>query len=701
MEGRVNKKTVLFAFISTMMLGFVPAVTVSASAVARPDHMIVATVGEPWTVDPAWAYDTASQELIFNVYESLIFFDVDRTRPPAEAGLMNQFVPALATEWSISADGMTYTFKMRDGVTWHDGTVSTAAEMAANAEYSFERWMIQDRSGGPTWMILEPLLGVYWAELTEEYAATVDAAVQYFTNATGSYVQLNLVMSYPPFLTIIAQSWAGILNKGWVAANGGFPGLDVTGYDPAVWGQWNDPWFSPLDDYPVGTGGHVMMGTGPYMFDYWEHEVEWSIVRNVDYWRGWPAQESGGGYPEGWIERATVRIVPEWSTRKSGFLAGDYDMVYVPRKHIPELILNWVPGSWSAPDLEEYPPGIRCNKDIPSLAISPVMFFNFDIATNSPYLGPGFDPANPYIIAEDRIPINFFSDKDVRKAFAYAFDYDKYIREVYMGEASQPATPVIEGLPYHNPDQDKYSFNLTKTEQHFRAAWSGQVWTNGFTMTLVYRPGNVPRQKAWEMLKTSVESLNSNFHINIEEEWPWWIWPFGWLRRYPMIISGWLADYPDPHNFVHPFMHSDGVFAYWQRYSNATVDALVEEGIRTLNETRRREIYYQLQKIYHDEVPSVPLVQPVGRHWERDWVQGWYYNPTYPGSYFYHLWKGYLGDTDKDYDVDLTDLYNVLIGYGLTIEDAIVMYGVPSGTDVDKDGMVDLDDLYWVLINYG
>jgi len=168
-----------------------------------------------------------------------------------------------------------------------------------------------------------------------------------------------------------------------------------------------------------------------------------------------------------------------------------------------------------------------------------------------------------------------------------------------------------------------------------------------------------------------------------------------------MIISGWLADYPDPHNFVHPFMHSDGVFAYWQRYSNATVDALVEEGIRTLNETRRREIYYQLQKIYHDEVPSVPLVQPVGRHWERDWVQGWYYNPTYPGSYFYHLWKGYLGDTDKDYDVDLTDLYNVLIGYGLTIEDAIVMYGVPSGTDVDKDGMVDLDDLYWVLINYG
>jgi hypothetical protein len=46
-------------------------------------------------------------------------------------------------------------------------------------------------------------------------------------------------------------------------------------------------------------------------------------------------------------------------------------------------------------------------------------------------------------------------------------------------------------------------------------------------------------------------------------------------------------------------------------------------------------------------------------------------------------------------------LYNVLIGYGLTLEDAMAMYGVPPGTDVDEDGRIDLDDLYWVLWNYG
>ena len=59
------------------------------------------------------------------------------------------------------------------------------------------------------------------------------------------------------------------------------------------------------------------------------------------------------------------------------------------------------------------------------------------------------------------------------------------------------------------------------------------------------------------------------------------------------------------------------------------------------------------------------------------------------------------GDIDLDGDVDLDDLYYVLKGYGMTIEDAMAQHDVPPGTDVDEDGWIGLDDLYWVLINYG
>jgi len=48
--------------------------------------------------------------------------------------------------------------------------------------------------------------------------------------------------------------------------------------------------------------------------------------------------------------------------------------------------------------------------------------------------------------------------------------------------------------------------------------------------------------------------------------------------------------------------------------------------------------------IYYIDVPGIGLHQPLGRHYERDWVKGWYYNPILPnadlGGYFYSLSKG-------------------------------------------------------------
>ena len=556
-------------------------------AIKNPDTIIYATIGEPETLDPAWCYDTASAEIIFNVYETLIFFKGNRT---------DEFEPLLATEWWISDDGLTYIFKIREGVKFQNGNPLTPEDV----EYSIERAMVQDRDGGPVWMFLEPLLGIYCTrdfnlsdpEVAKQVGHMIDDAVE--SNAT--HVIFHLKMPYPPFMQILAQSWASIVDKEWCIEQGDWPGW----VDYVQWVKYNNPEVPPLQE--------KMMGTGPFKLERWEHGVEVVLVRNDNYWRE-PAK----------IKRAIIKTIPEWSTRKLMFLAGDADIVYVPREHIKEI---------------EGVPGIRYVKDLPTLVCSPALFFTFHIDPESPYIGSGKLDGNG-------IPPDFFTDINVRKAFAYAFDYDTFIKDAYLGEAIRPANPIIKGLPFYDPNDPKYEFDLEKAEEYFKKAYDGKLWEVGFYLEIVYNAGNIPRKTAAEILKHNIESLNPKFKVYVRAiEWPTMLRAMV-KGQLPVFLIGWLADYPDPHNFVHPFMHSAGAFAAWQGYKNPEVDALIEEGIRTLDPAKRNEIYRELARIYYEDVPSVPLAQPTGRHYERDWVQGWYYNPIHPGIYFYVLWKGY------------------------------------------------------------
>jgi len=626
------------------------------------------TVVYPWgpdTVDPAWAYDAASCELIFNVYEPLIFYAVNRYAPPSQAGKVDQFVPCLATNWTISPDGKTYTFKIREDVKFHNNETLTTADV----EYSFERTLVQDHQG-PVWMIYEPLLGCWHANLSDpNWHLKIENAVQH--NDTD--VWFNLIEPYAPFLQILCQSWSSIVSKKFCVEHGDWPANETAGkwfWPGGNWTQYHDTENSPLD-----TGGDWMCGTGPYKLDYWSHGVEYSLVKFSDYWRGWPAPDC-----DDYVSRVTVKFIPYWVKRKEMLLNRTADIIYVPREHIEEL---------------EGQPGIRCVKDLPVLVCN-AMFFTFDINTTSPYMGvPGGLP--PRTFNETGIPPDFFNDTDIRKGFAYSFNWTRYIEDVYYGEAIQPASPIVEGLPYRNPDQEKYYLNLTEAEACFKRAWDGQVWEKGFTMTLAYPLSGVPRFIWIEAFKDNVEGLNPKFHINmIEVDWPTLLTNLV-HSELPMSYLGWLGDYPDPHNFIYDFMHSKGFFPSFHRYSNATVDALVEEGLETLNTTRRREVYYELQRIYHDDCPSVPTVQSLGRHWERDWVQGWYYNPAYPGIYFYHLWKRLTGDINGDDVVDIFDLTIVAAAYGSKPEDP----DWDTRADLNKDGIIDIFDLVIVATHYG
>jgi peptide/nickel transport system substrate-binding protein len=571
---------VVLLLVASMVL---PACAGGAGGeIKNPDTFIMATIGDIDSLDPAYAYDTASGEAQQLIYETLIFYDGAST---------TEFVPMLATEWNMSSDGMTYRFKIREGVKFHNGDDLTPEDV----EYTFERGMVQDYGAGPQWMFFEPFFGGYSSRDVEPRMplSEITSAVE----VDGQWVQFNLAAPYEPFLQILCGSWGGIVDKDWCIANGDWDGTEAS--------------YEALNDPPSGGSPlqEITNGTGPFELERWDPGVEFSAVRNDNYWRE-PAN----------FERVIIKVVDEWTTRKLQLEAGDADYVYVPRAYIGEL---------------EGVEGLKIYKDLPQITIDS-FFFQFAISPDSTFVGSGQLDGNG-------IPLDFFTDLDVRLGFALAFDWDTYIKDALLGEGQQADSPVVEGLSYYNPDLPKHHMDLAAAEEHLKAAWGGQVWEQGFNLTLCYNAGNLPRRTACQILQESLLSINPKFVVNVQAmQWPTLLRGM-YSGLLPMFQIGWLPDFTDAHNFVVPFLHSQGTFSGWQHYNNPEADALIAQGIAATDPAVRQSIYDQLGQIYYDDVPGILLAQPLGRRYMRDWVQGFIFNPALPSE------MGYIYDLSKSY----------------------------------------------------
>jgi len=554
------------------------------SDIKNADAFVIAAQNDIASLDPAYAYDTSSNGQIENIYETLIEFDSEST---------SEFVPSLATEWTISEDGMTYRFKIRDGVSFHNGNALTPEDV----EYSFERGMVQDYALGPQWMFFEPLFGLgNYTSRTGNVLIPLEE-IKNKVEVDGQWVQFNLAIPYEPFLQILASSWASIVDMDWCIENGDWDGTEES--------------YEALNN-PISGGSpihSITNGTGPFMLEDWDLGTHIKLVRNDNYW-GAPAS----------FERVITVVIEEWGQRRFMLASGDVDCAVIPVGEIQQVTEM---------------AGILAYEDLPML-LNQAFFFQFDIDPTLRLIGSGQ-------LDGHGIPPDFFTDIDVRKGFAYAFDWHTYIDEAMAGYGEHISSPIVEGIPYYKPDWPSYELDVAKAEEHLRAAWDGLLWENGFEMTLVYASGDITGKTACEILQYNLYEINPLFKVNIQlMAWPTILTEMV-LGSLPMYLNGWTADYPDPHNFVFPYMHSQGLFARSQRYSNELVDGLIEQAISSNNHSERQMLYDQIAELYYDEVPSIMISQVLGVYFFRDWIQGFVYNPIKPvyANYVYDLSKGY------------------------------------------------------------
>jgi len=575
--------------LSLAGLGARPAV----AEVKNPDTYTYATISDADSVDPAWPYDVASHVLILNIYEPLFTYSgasIQKLLP-----LIAARVPSRANGL-ISADGRTYTIPIRKGVLFHDGTPMTPEDV----RYSLMRFMLFDRDAGPSPLLLQPLLG---------YPTTRDDSGRLKPNAykdaaravevRGNNVILRLPAPFSPLPTILAM-WAPVVSKRWAIQNGDWDGTEATLPKFNNFKKESTPFFERAN------------GTGPFMLERWDRKnKEAVLLRNDRYWRK-PAA----------LKRVIIRAVPEFGTRKLMLEAGDADNITADWDNLGQL---------------QNLPGVEIIKDLSSIEENPVAFFTFHVnAAGNPYIGSGKLDGNG-------IPPDFFSDKDVRKGFAYAFDYQGYIQGTFRGHGTQGTGCIPKGLLGHNPGQKTYAYDLALAREHFKKAWGGRVWENGFEFSLLYNSGNTPRENFCQILKRQVESLNPKFKIDVRVvEWPTFLDGMD-HSRLPIFILGWEADYPDPHDFAFPLMHSKGNYPVDQKYSNPEADRLVEAALAETNPEKRKALYYKLQALeFEDALHIVPIDRLMYRA-QRTWVKGWTHNPIFPdspwGAYYYPIHK--------------------------------------------------------------
>jgi peptide/nickel transport system substrate-binding protein len=218
------------------------------------DTLIFAQGAEPRGLDPALVDDGESSKVIVNIYEGLLKYAKDSTK----------LEPCLAESWDVSEDGLTYTFHLRQGVKFQDGTDFNADAVKFNIERQMKGNATEDMT---------------YADFVFGYVTKVEAK-------DANTVVVTLKDKCTPFLYNLAMSMAA-------------------------------PMVSPkaLKDNNNNVNEHPV-GTGPYTFVRWDKDQDVVLVRNDNYW-GEKAK----------TQNVIFKFIKDNSARVTALINGEVDMI--------------------------------------------------------------------------------------------------------------------------------------------------------------------------------------------------------------------------------------------------------------------------------------------------------------------------------------------------------------------------------------
>lgn len=217
-----------------------------------------------------------------------------------------------------------------------------------------------------------------------------------------------------------------------------------------------------------------------------------------------------------------------------------------------------------------------------------------------------------------------FDDVNIRRAFCYAVDKERINRLILrdMGTTADGILPP--GMPGYNKDLKGLDYNVEKARELIAASQYGDasqlpsvtITVSGYGNGISGYLGAIIAEWRENLgVEVSVRQLEpEKYMYNLKQE------------RDGMFMLGWVADYPDPHNFLDNLFYTgsdNNVFGY----SNIELDALLDEAAVEQDSAVRLPMYQQAEQMLVDEAPCLPLSFGINYILVKSYVKGYKLNP--------------------------------------------------------------------------
>jgi oligopeptide transport system substrate-binding protein len=484
-------------------------------------------------------------------------------------------VPGAAESWSFNDDATQLVFKLKPNLVYSDGSVLNAKRF----EYAFQR-NIDPATAGEYASITDEIVGA--PEWRNADTAAADYDPEAFKAALGVKASHADGSDCADYEDTACDTFTLTFSK-------------PAPYFATIAGIWVG---YPAKQENIEEGGDIwwtsskyQVGNGPFIWKSVDPFVKSVFVPNPNF--------AGPAVPTYSIE---MSYITDGAVAFEAYRNNEFDVI--------------IPG---AEDL----PVIEADADLSAQFVKYAGSCTIKIQFN---LQPTwFDQPNP------------FTDINVRKAFAYAFDAEGWARDVDGNLSIATWTWIPPGYPGYDPtsplkfDPEGAKAALAAASEPFNSAEK----LNALGLKLNFGDTARNRQRSEWIVANYKNILGVDIALDPVDPTTATA-----LQKDPntfplMSRGGWCADYADPQNWLSVYWRSDTTFASRPGYKNEQFDALVNEADQTVDSTKRMELYKQAQQVLLNDIPAAFGYNTLNYFMVKPWVKGYFTTPQdsrYPGD---------------------------------------------------------------------